>query len=239
MTAIIDNLLNILTLSWLTGPIFDKELRVSSRHKRHYFVRFAYLTILAITVAVIWTEEVRYYGNVSYQVSRMARAGMSITMGIIWFQFIAAQVIALVMLSNAISDEIYQKTLATLMTTPITSFQIVMGKLLSKLLLTILLIAISFPMLSMVRVFGGIPWDYVVSSLCLTLTSVIFVGSLSLFFSIITRKAYVSIVLTLLTLGLLFFVIPGLIILLMAWGRHIRGDSIFVFFAHLSIVLID
>jgi ABC-type transport system involved in multi-copper enzyme maturation permease subunit len=97
------------------------------------------------------------------------------------------------------------------MTTPISSFQIVTGKLFSKLLQLILLLAISLPLLSIVRVFGGVPWDYIVSSLCITLASTVFVGSVSLFFSIFTRRAYVGIILTSLALGALFLGIPYLV----------------------------
>ena len=109
---------------------------------------------------------------------------------------------------DSISDEIYHRTFGLLMTTPINSFQIVMGKLASSLLQLILLLAISLPLLAVVRVFGGVPWDYVISSLCITLTAAIFVGSLSLFFSIFSRRAYVVIIMTFFTLGMLFAVLP-------------------------------
>ncbi|MHC4229604.1 MAG: ABC transporter permease, partial [Planctomycetota bacterium] len=143
-----------------------------------------------------------------YQMSRMAEAGKAIVACIVWFQFCVTQVVALIMLSTSISDEIYHRTLGLLMTTPINSFQIVMGKLFSRLLQLILLMAISLPLLAIVRVLGGVPWDYVVSSLCVTLTTILFVGSLSLFFSIFTRRAYVAIIVTCLTLGVIFALLP-------------------------------
>jgi ABC-type transport system involved in multi-copper enzyme maturation permease subunit len=136
-------------------------------------------------------------------------------MTIVWFQFYATQFIAIIMLSTSISDEIYSRTLGLLMTTPINSFQIVMGKLFSKLLQLVLLLAISLPLLAIVRVFGGVPWRYVLSSLCITLTAVIFAGSLSLFFSIFSRKAYVVIIMTILTFGVIFALIPLLTV--MTW----------------------
>lgn len=109
----------------------------------------------------------------------------------------------------------YNRTLGMLMTTPINSFQIVMGKLFSKLFQLILLLSISLPLLAIVRVFGGVPWAYVVSSLCITLSTVIFVGSLSLFFFIFSRRAYVVIIMTTLTLTVLFMLMPFLLI--MTW----------------------
>jgi len=199
-----------LDLSWLTGPIFGKELRVSSRRRRNYVLRFMYLALLTVFLTVVWMNEVYYSGSSVYRVSRMAKIGQTIIAWIAWLQFCAIQLAAVIMLSTSISDEIYNRTLGLLMTTPINSFQVVMGKLLSKLLQLILLLAISLPLLAIVRVFGGVPWGYVISSLCLTLTTIIFLGSLSLFFSIFSRRPYKVIILTFLVVGILFAVLPFL-----------------------------
>ncbi|MBN2270981.1 MAG: ABC transporter permease subunit [Sedimentisphaerales bacterium] len=195
-------------LSWLTGPIFDKELRVSSRRRRNYLLRFSYLALLTMFLIMFWIDAVPSGQSGLYQTSRMARAGQTIIAYIVWFQFIATQMIAVIMLSTSISDEIYHKTLGLLMTTPINSCQIVTGKLLSKLLQLLLLMAISLPLLAVVRVFGGVPWGYIVSGLCITLTTVLFVGSLSLFYSIFSRRAYVVIILTTLTVWVVFGLVP-------------------------------
>jgi ABC-type transport system involved in multi-copper enzyme maturation permease subunit len=203
----------VLKPSWLTGPIFDKELRVSSRRRRNYFLRFAYLAVLTIFVVLVWHSMVKFQGAAAFRISQMSEAGLAIITTIIMFQFVATQLIAVVMLSTSISDEIYHRTLGLLMTTPINSFQIVMGKLFSKLLQIILLLAISLPLLATVRVFGGVPWDYVISSVCITLTAVIFAGVLSLYFSISSRRAYAVILKTLFTLGTIYLFIPIMVVL--------------------------
>jgi len=211
MIAVLTNFIwRILSLSWLTGPIFDKELRVSSRRKRNYWLRFIYLALLTLFLVLIWTEVVRLSGSPLHRASRMAEAGRRIIMTIVWFQFIAIQLIAIIILSTSISDEIQHRTLGVLMTTPINSTQIVLGKLFSRLLQLILLLAISLPVLAIVRVFGGVPWNYLISSLCLTLTVATFVGSLSLFYSILTRKAYLVIIMAFLSVGFLFMLLPFL-----------------------------
>jgi len=192
----------------LTGPIFDKELRVSSRRRRNYVLRFAYVALLTAFLVLVWIEAMGQSGSAVYRISRMAEAGKSIVIYIVWFQYCATQFLAVILLSNSISDEIYHRTLGLLMTTPINSFQIVMGKLLSKLLQLVLLLAISLPLLAIIRVMGGVPWNYVISSLCITLTTVIFVGSLSLFFSIFSRRTYVVIIVTIVTIVSIFALLP-------------------------------
>jgi len=165
----------------LTGPLFGKELRVSSRRKRNYLLRFVYVIALTVFVAGVWISVVQSQVSTTFQKSRLAVAGKEIIETIVMFQFFATQLVAVIMLSTSISDEIYHRTLGLLMTTPISSFQIVMGKLCSKLLQLMLLLGISLPLLAVVRIFGGVPWGYVLSSLCITITAVIFAGALSLF----------------------------------------------------------
>ena len=198
------------SLSWLTGPLFDKELRISSRRRRNYVLRFAYIMLLTLFIVIVWLRIVQFQGAATFQKARMSAAGKTVITTIVTFQFFATQLIAIIMLSNSISDEIYHRTLGVLMTTPINSFQIVMGKLFSKLLQIILLLAISVPLLAVVRIFGGVPWDYIFSSLCITITAVIFAGAMSLNFSIGNRRAYVVIIKTVVTLGILFMFIPAI-----------------------------
>jgi ABC-type transport system involved in multi-copper enzyme maturation permease subunit len=220
-----------LSLYWLTGPIFYKELRISSRRKRNYFLRFAYLVSLTVFIAFVWLITVKIGGAQSfvYKISRMSETGKYITTTIIWFQFIAIQLIAIVMLSNAISDEIYHRTLGLLMTTPINSLQIVVGKLFSKLLQLVLLLFISMPILAIVRVMGGVPWNYVVSSLCITLTAAIFAGSVSLIFSINNRHSH-SVIVRTTFVCLLFYIGPPVVAHLVQFAYQVRIVSEATFF---------
>jgi ABC-2 type transport system permease protein len=196
---------------WL-GPIFDKELRVCSRRRRSYVLRCVYIAALSIFILYAWYAigGRRGAGSVVYQTSRSAQIGRTVIAYIVWFQFVGAQLIAIVMLSSCISDEIRAGTLAVLMTTPIRSVQIVIGKLLSRLLQLILLLAISLPLLAIVRVFGGVTWAFVLSSVCITLAASVLAGALSLWMSLNYRHAHIVIVVTILFYLVILGALPGL-----------------------------
>ncbi len=215
IAAIISFASKIFVPSWLTGPIFDKELRVSSRRRRNYVLRFVYLALLTMFIVLVWLSVVQSASRASAarRIYRMSEAGTAIIATIVWFQFCATQLVAVIMLSTAISDEIYHRTLGVLMTTPINSLQIVMGKLLSKLWQLLILLAISLPLLAIVRVFGGVPWEFVISSLCITLTAIVFAGSVSMFFSVRSRRAYGVILRTLFSGAFLYAFIPFLMVM--------------------------
>ena len=199
----------------LAGPILDKELRVASRRRRNFVFRFAYLVLLGVFVAIVWVESVGRFGPGAYAAMQMPQAGQEIVLTIVLFQFVMMQLAAVVMLSGAVSEEIYRRTLGVLMTTPITGFQIVVGKLLGSLLQMALLLAVSLPLLVLVRVFGGVPWEFVVAGLCITLATALFAASLSLYFSMGSRRAYWVVLETLVALFVLFFAIP--------WGVVVEG----------------
>ena len=208
---------------WLTGPIFDKELRVSSRRKRNYFLRCGYIILLGVFILSTWysTVVLRSSGSAVYQISRLSQAGKNIITAIVWFQFVVAQLVAIVMLSSSVSEEIRSGTLSVLMTTPINSFQIVTGKLLSKLLQLTLLLAISLPLLAIIRVFGGVPWDYIVASVCITLTAAVLAGALSLLLSMTYHYAHTVILVAIMIYLVVFGLLPGLFNLLAVKGIFI------------------
>ncbi|MCK4998058.1 MAG: ABC transporter permease subunit [Anaerohalosphaera sp.] len=201
---------------WLTGPILDKELRVASRRKRYYFTRSLYLAVMAILVLSVWLSQNATLGLQSsvYNVSRMAEVGRTVIVSVVWFQFIAIQIAAILFFSSAICEEMNKGTLNVLMTTPITTLQIVMGKLLSKLLQLVLLISLSLMTLSIVYIFGGVHWDYILSTFFITLTAVIFTGSLSLFCSGRFKRTHTVIIIMLTFISVYYMIGPMLISIL-------------------------
>ncbi len=197
----------------LTGPIFDKELRVCSRRKRYYLLRSMYLGLLAILIMVVWlaqTTSLRMQG-VAYSVSRMAEIGRAVILSVAWFQFFMAQLAAVLFFCNAISDEVNRGTLNVLMTTPITALQVIAGKLLSKLLQLLLILALSLLTLSIVYCLGGMHWEFIIASFCITVTSVVFTGALTLFCSGRVKRPHTVVLMMVVFLGIYYSLGPLLL----------------------------
>ena len=201
-------MLGLLSPARFTGPILTKELRVASRRRRHYLLRVLYVAFLLLVMVLIWFPTMQSLNSGTLMIARMSEAAKEIIASIAWFQFIALQIVCVILLCTSISEEIYHRTLPALISTPITSFQIVTGKLLSKFLQMLQLFALSLPLLALLRVFGGVPWTYLVSSFCITLTTLLYLSCLTLFFSIFFKRAYVVMIFTVITAGILFGLIP-------------------------------
>jgi len=198
----------------LLGPILDKEMRVTARRRRYYALRSAYLSLLMLLVLLIWSEAMSAYDGRAMQSAEMSETGKIFVSLVTWFQFIGLQIVTVFLLSTAISEEVEHRTLAVLLTTPITSVQIVAGKILSKLLHLLHLFTLSIPLLILIRVFGGIPWSYLLASGCITLTAVLFLAAVTLFYSIHCRQGYIVLILTAGTAAVLWGLVPILVVAL-------------------------
>ena len=144
----------LLSARWLAGPILDKELRVASRQRRNYALRFLYVGLLTVFMVFVWLGATRGSGSSSavFRASRMSEVGRGVTVMVVWLQFLTAQVLAAVLLSDAVSGEIRQRTLDALLVTPISSVQVVLGKFASKLVQVGILVATSLPLLAVLLV---------------------------------------------------------------------------------------
>ncbi|MCD6303591.1 MAG: ABC transporter permease subunit [Planctomycetes bacterium] len=197
----------------LAGPILAKELRVSSRRRRNYVLRSVYLAAMTVFIGLVWIAAVQSFtggpdNSRAYRIAQMATAGRTIVASIVWFQFAAVLIATVIMLSTSISEEIDRRTLGVLMSTPVTSLQVVGGKLAAKMLHLVMLLATSLPLLAVVRVLGGVPWDYIVSGLCITLATAVLFAAVTMFFSILFRRAFVCMLLSLLVLGAIYAALP-------------------------------
>lgn len=158
-------------------------------------------------IMVTWSSTVRT-GPAVVLASRMPEVAKTVTTAVTWLQFLAAQGLAMILLSSAIGEEIRKGTLSALLTTPVTSFQIVIGKLLSRMLQVLVLLAMSLPALAILRLLGGVPWEYVLAGGCITLTTTLFVGALSLWLSTYYRYGSQAISAAVLLI-LVLFILPS------------------------------
>ncbi|MCD4823365.1 MAG: ABC transporter permease [Phycisphaerae bacterium] len=231
----------------ITGPIFAKELRVASRRRRYYLLRIAYLLSLFLFVILLWQglEDSRQFANrnYAYYVTRMADMGKMVISQIVWFQFLLIPLIAVIITSTAITEEISRGSFQVLLSTPITNLQIILGKILSRLLQVTILATISVPLLLLVRIFGGVPWDYVVGCFCITLTTALWMSAVTMFFSTRCRTIPTTILVSIIVGVLLPLAVATVITiwlgLMTIMGAKIKHIAIYQYYYCSPIVAMD
>src|SRR3954468_10157341 len=195
------------------GPIFGKELRTTARRKRNHALRVAYLGMLLLFLLLVYTSSSSSnVGGVAYRIQQQNELGQQFFAMFSMFCVIAMGLIGPVLTSTAINAERLAKTLPVLLMTPINSWQIVSGKLFSRLLAALTLIGLSLPVLALVRLLGGVEIEQMVAVLCIVTTFTMGCAAIGLFYSALMNRSYAVILLSYLTIGFLYILVPFLIV---------------------------
>lgn len=171
------------------NPVFRKELKLGVRSVRLPVIMLIYNSILAfISLIVFYTilESAKWRGMVDYNSVLMLYAVMVAIEGILLAFIVPA------MTSNAISGERERQTLDILLTTRMTPFGIITGKLMSSMSMIVLLIISSIPVMSIVFIFGGVTIGDVLMIVLYLIFAAVFFGTIGIACSARFKKTTTS-----------------------------------------------
>ena len=203
------------------GPIFEKELRATARRKRSYALRVLYLAGVLLAMLVAWstTSNRMYVTSVAAQAQAQAEMGGMFFAFFSMFSVISMAAVGPVLTATAVSGERLGKTLHVLLMTPVTAWQIVAGKLFSRVLVALTLIGLSLPVLALVRLLGGVELDRMVGLLCLCAATVMATAAIGLLLSTFMNRAYAVILLSYAAILILYGFVP----FVLAMGFDVYG----------------
>ncbi|MBX6315248.1 MAG: ABC transporter permease subunit [Isosphaeraceae bacterium] len=193
----------------LPGPVFNAELITTARRRPYYVVRAVYGLFLLV---VLWQNFQSWapLAGAALSINQMARFGRSMFYSIIITQSVAVLLLTPALVAGAIADEKQRKTLHDLLASRLTSGEIVLGKLAARLLHVLVFLAVGFPFLSLLSLFGGVDPIEVALSFAGTLTTVYFLASLAILVSTYARRVRDAVSLAI-TLTLAWLIIPYVI----------------------------
>lgn len=201
---------------WPFGALFVKELRVASRRKRNHLLRVVYLATLLLIMLLSYASVGDDGGNsLLAQAQRQSQLGASFFGGFLYFSVIAMGVIGPVLTCTAIGAERTHKTLPVLLMTPLNAWQIVAGKLVSRMLLAGMLIGLSLPVLALVRLLGGVESWQMGAAIALSAATGLFAASVGLWLSTMITRAYAVILASYGVLAFLYVFIPFVLAMLL------------------------
>jgi ABC-type transport system involved in multi-copper enzyme maturation permease subunit len=167
-----------------------KELRGRMRGRRAFIILTIYLLLLggfALMVEKIVEANYQFgFGGVQAQAS--PAIGQAIFTALLMLMTLQVVFLAPSSTAGAISLEREKQTLELLVTTPISSLAIVIGKLLSALIYVFLLIAASIPLMAAVFVFGGVAPEDVIRGYIVLIVTAIGLGSFGLLCSSVVKR---------------------------------------------------
>ena len=213
--------------SWLTSlrasisAIVVKELRWRMRGRRAYVIVSVYVGILGLLVFTVYqlaasaaTQQIDPTGfgeptrGNGVSAAASALIGQAIFGVILVLQTLLTLLLAPALTSGGVSMEREKQTLELLITTPVSTLGLVIGKLASSLAYVLLLILASIPLMSLGFVFGGIAPEDVIRAYLVLFAAAFAMGSIGLFLSAWLKRTQLATAIALIVVFVLGFVAP-------------------------------
>jgi ABC-type transport system involved in multi-copper enzyme maturation permease subunit len=202
----------------LFGPVLFYDLVRTGRRTRNILLRCFYALALLLMLYTVYSEHAAnvenllrngnrvYYSSagpfesaVSLQqlmAKEMAKFAESFFIMFMEVQFIGVFLLTPAFAAGAIAEEKDRRTLEFLLATDLDNREIILGKLVSRLLSLVLLVLTGLPILSLVQFFGGVDPDLVLSGFAATGLTMLSLAGVSILASVYTKKPRDAIVLT-------------------------------------------
>ncbi len=209
---------------WL-NPIVKKDVKVQSRSMKICFGVLAYELILALVfffAMFIIQENNTYYSDNIYSELVGLYPVLAIT------QFVILGVIVPVRTASSISGERERQTFDIMMTTGMTPFSVVAGKVMTAIVQSMLFIAASLPIMALSFVVGGMSWSYLFWFFAIALLISVFSASIGILCSSLCKKS-VSAVIMSYGFYLIFFIgtlVPSILYEIYSINYWYNGSSV-------------
>lgn len=186
------------------NPVLTKELRVRMRGARAYWILLGYLGFLAVLLLIRYSQFSSSILQNGTGGSNSAEFSKELFAWIIIPQVFLVLFITPAITSGTLTIEREQQTMDLLTMTRLTRRSIVIGKLLSAVAFTALLILSSLPLLSVCFMLGSIDPGYVFSTYLEMLAASVLIGAMGIMWSSIARTTTQAVIFTYITLFLVF-----------------------------------
>ena len=171
----------------LPGPVFEFELLTTARRGRLYAVRagFAGLILLILwQVHAAWIEETG--GELSPRLA--ARFAFQTFLAVAAAQLALILILVPALVAGVIADEKRRKTLHYLMASRLDGLEIVVGKLLARMLHVAVFLAVGLPIMFLLHLLGGVDLRLILGAFGLCAGTAFFLGALAVLVSVHARR---------------------------------------------------
>ncbi len=172
------------------NPIIKREINQTFRKVRIFWVLAIYLFMLAASASYAFgvSNLISMVGS-GYSSSYDPQTTVTIYYIIFGTQLFLMTFIVPITTSSAISSEKEKQTFDLLIITKTSMYDIIMGKLLSSLMITLIMIAMSLPVYAVVFYYGGISIIQFILNFIYLISYVSVIGALGVFFSTVMKKS--------------------------------------------------
>ncbi|QDT56913.1 ABC-2 family transporter protein [Caulifigura coniformis] len=155
-------------------PLLIKELSELANRRRTYIFRFVYATLLFAAGLVILFSRGGQRGDM------MPNVGRELFLQLVFIQQVAILLLVPSMAASALTQEKERETLALLLLTTISPYEIVLQKFLSRVVTALSYVMLSFPLLAVAYAYGGVPMVMLGATCAILVVTVIYHAAFSI-----------------------------------------------------------
>jgi ABC-type transport system involved in multi-copper enzyme maturation permease subunit len=202
------------------GPVFNAELLTTARRPRYYVIRFLYGTIILFQVYLSYQSITSRFvgGQGPLRIKDMADFALELFSTFAILQAVVVLLLTPALVGGTIADERQRKTLHYLLTSRLSSAEIILGKLAARLLQVAVLVALGLPVVSLIGLFGGVDFQVLLLSYAGTMTTIYFLASASILISVVSRRPREAISLIYI-LEFVWLIVPTVVMTAMPFGN--------------------
>jgi ABC-type Na+ efflux pump permease subunit len=195
-------------------PLLGKELVEQAARRRTYVIRVLYAVALFLVFALFFRD----LAEGITQPEELLGKGRQVFDLLVYFQFAGIYAFLPAMMSGAITYEKERRSLELLLLTDLRPWEIVIEKLVGRLVPMLTFLLLSLPLMGVAYSMGGVSSDQLCSGAWLTLVTCLQVGTLALAVSAWCRTTVAAFLLSYVILGVVYFAWPLLCISLFAFN---------------------
>ena len=209
------------------NPIVKKDIRVQARSMRICWGLFAYEAIMALVffLAMFLFQQENVYSNTNiYSNIVMLYPILAVT------QIIILGVVVPIRTASSISGEKERQTFDIMMTTSMTPFSIIAGKVMTAMIQGIFFVVAGMPVMALAFVIGGMSRAYLFWFLAIAVLVSLFSASIGIFCSSVCKKSITAVIMSY-GIYVIFFVvtaIPNMICNIL--GYTVTGNQVTMIF---------
>ena len=188
------------------NPVLRNESKISVRSIKFTLMIFAYISVLSVAVMIYYSSvnEAIFSNGLYLESSKLFYVVMALGQAILLLFIVPA------LSSTAICSEREKQTLDILLSSKLTPFQIIIGKVSASSLRVIILIISTMPLYAIGAIIGVVKMSNILSLILFFIVNTIFVSSIGVFVSTYIKTSKVS---TALSYALVLFIYIGIIVI--------------------------
>lgn len=172
----------------MLGPVFTVEIVTSLRRARYIATRALYACALLFALWMAYATSTAFYSG-TYNIRVVAQISQNFFLTMTFMQIAAVLLLGPAILAGTIAEERQRRTIEYLFVSDLNNKEIVLGKLAARLVHLFFIVIVGLPVVAIARMLGGVSASIMLQSFVITLSTIFWVGSVSICVSVFASRA--------------------------------------------------